>query len=51
VILLDLLMTNVDGFEVLAALGSAVPRRWSSVITGADRSLLRHLDPLKITGW
>jgi len=50
VILLDLLMPHVDGFGVLAGLDTAVSVPVVLVITGADRSLLRQLDPRKIHG-
>lgn len=50
VILLDLLMPNVDGFGVLAGLGSAISMPVVLVITGAERSVLRQLDPQKIHG-
>jgi CheY-like chemotaxis protein len=50
VVLLDLLMPKVDGFGVLAELDSAISTPVVLVITGADRSLLRQLDPQKIHG-
>ncbi len=50
VVLLDLLMPNVDGFGVLHELGSAISTPVVLVITGADRSKLRDLDPQKIHG-
>ena len=50
VVLLDLLMPNVDGFGVLAGLDTSLSLPVVLVITGAERSLLRHLDPHKIHG-
>src|SRR5713226_8287495 len=50
VVLLDLLMPNVDGFGVIDGLGTALSTPVVLVITGADRSLLRELDPQKIHG-
>jgi len=50
VVLLDLLMPNVDGFGVLDELESAVSTPVVLVITGADRALLKQLDPQKIHG-
>jgi CheY-like chemotaxis protein len=47
VILLDLLMPNVDGFGVLDGLTSTPV---VLVITGADRALVKQLDPKKIHG-
>jgi CheY-like chemotaxis protein len=47
VVLLDLLMPNVDGFGVLDGLTSTAV---VLVITGADRALLKRLDPKKIHG-
>src|ERR1700681_305652 len=45
VVLLDLLMPNVDGFGVIENLGSAISTPVVLVITGADRALIRRLDP------
>jgi CheY-like chemotaxis protein len=50
VVLLDLLMPNVDGFGVLDELDSAISTPVVLVITGADRSLLKHLDAQRIHG-
>src|SRR5882672_9954204 len=50
VVLLDLLMPNVDGFGVIDNLGSAISTPVVLVITGADRALIRQLDPQKIHG-
>ena len=50
VVLLDLLMPNVDGFGVLDELGSAISTPVVLVITGADRSLIKQLDPQRIHG-
>ena len=50
VVLLDLLMPNVDGFGVIENLGSAMASPVVLVITGADRSLIRQLDPQRIHG-
>ena len=50
VVLLDLLMPNVDGFGVIENLGSAMSSPVVLVITGADRSLIRRLDPQRIHG-
>ena len=50
VVLLDLLMPNVDGFGVIENLGSAMSSPVVLVITGADRSLIRQLDPQRIHG-
>ena len=50
VVLLDLLMPNVDGFGVIENLGSAISTPVVLVITGADRTLLRKLDPQRIHG-
>jgi CheY-like chemotaxis protein len=47
VVLLDLLMPNVDGFGVLDGLTSTAV---VLVITGADRALVKRLDPKKIHG-
>ncbi|SRR5712691_12428118 len=47
VVLLDLLMPNVDGFAVVDGLPSAPV---VLVITGADRALVKRLDPKKIHG-
>jgi len=47
VVLLDLLMPNVDGFGVLEGLTSSPV---VLVITGADRALVKKLDPKKIHG-
>ncbi len=50
VVLLDLLMPNVDGFGVIERLDSAMPIPVVLVISGADRSLLRKVDPQKVHG-
>jgi CheY-like chemotaxis protein len=50
VVLLDLLMPNLDGFGVIENLGSAISTPVVLVITGADRSLIRKLDPQRIHG-
>ena len=50
VVLLDLLMPNVDGFGVIENLGSAISSPVVLVVTGADRTLMRKLDPQKIHG-
>jgi len=50
VVLLDLLMPNVDGFAVLDEFGSAIATPVVLVITGADRSLIKQLDPQRIHG-
>ncbi len=50
VVLLDLLMPNVDGFGVIDNIGSAISAPVVLVITGADRALIRQLDPQKIHG-
>lgn len=50
VVLLDLLMPNVDGFGVIENLGSAISTPVVLVITGADRALIRQLDPQRIHG-
>ena len=50
VVLLDLLMPNVDGFAVLQDLDSAISRPVVLGMTGADRSLLKQLDPQRIHG-
>ncbi len=50
VVLLDLLMPNVDGFGVLDELESAISTPVVLVITGADRSLIKQLDPQRIHG-
>ncbi len=50
VVLLDLLMPNVDGFGVIENLGTAISTPVVLVITGADRSLIRQLDPQRIHG-
>ena len=47
VVLLDLLMPDVDGFGVLDCLQSSPV---VLVITGADRALVKKLDPKKIHG-
>ncbi len=49
-VLLDLLMPNVDGFGVIENLGSAISTPVVLVITGADRALIRQLDPQRIHG-
>jgi CheY-like chemotaxis protein len=50
VVLLDLLMPNIDGFGVLDELDSALAPPVVLVITGADRSLFKRLDPQRIHG-
>jgi CheY-like chemotaxis protein len=50
VVLLDLLMPNVDGFGVIENLETAISTPVVLVITGADRSLIRKLDPQRIHG-
>jgi CheY-like chemotaxis protein len=50
VVLLDLLMPNIDGFGVLDEIGSAISTPVVLVITGADRSMLKELDPQRIHG-
>ena len=50
VVLLDLLMPNVDGFGVIENLETAISTPVVLVITGADRSLMRKLDPQRIHG-
>ena len=50
VVLLDLLMPNVDGFGVIENIGTAISTPVVLVITGADRSLVRQLDPQRIHG-
>lgn len=52
VVLLDLLMPGVDGFEVLDRLRSPDirPQPVVLVITGADRSVFERLDPQSIHG-
>jgi CheY-like chemotaxis protein len=50
VVLLDLLMPNIDGFGVMENIGSAISMPVVLVITGADRSLVRQLDPQRIHG-
>ncbi len=50
VVLLDLLMPNVDGFGVIDNIGSAISTPVVLVITGADRALIRQLDPQRIHG-
>jgi CheY-like chemotaxis protein len=50
VVLLDLLMPNTDGFAVLDELDSALAPPVVLVITGADRSLIKQLDPQRIHG-
>src|SRR5258708_38140234 len=50
VVLLDLLMPNIDGFGVIEKLGTAISTPVVLVITGADRALIRHLDPQRIHG-
>ena len=47
VVLLDLLMPNVDGFGVIEGLTSSPV---VLVITGAERALVKQLDPKKIHG-
>ncbi|HEY8133873.1 MAG TPA: response regulator [Thermoanaerobaculia bacterium] len=47
VVLLDLLMPNVDGFGVIEGLTYSPV---VLVITGADRALVKQLDPKKIHG-
>lgn len=50
VVLLDLLMPNIDGFAVLGELDSALAPPVVLVITGADRALVKKLDPQRIHG-
>jgi CheY-like chemotaxis protein len=50
VVLLDLLMPKLDGFGVIKDIGSAISTPVVLVITGADRALIRQLDPQKIHG-
>jgi len=50
VVLLDLLMPNTDGFGVLNALDSALAPPIVLVITGAERALVKRLDPQRIHG-
>ena len=50
VVLLDLLMPNVDGFGVIENIGTAISTPVVLVITGADRALVRKLDPQRIHG-
>ncbi|HJT18117.1 MAG TPA: response regulator [Thermoanaerobaculia bacterium] len=50
VVLLDLLMPNTDGFAVLRELDAALAPPVVLVITGADRSLVKQLDPQRIHG-
>lgn len=50
VVLLDLLMPGVDGFAVLNELGSTLATPVVLVITGAERSVIKQLDPQKIHG-
>jgi CheY-like chemotaxis protein len=50
VVLLDLLMPNVDGFGVLDELGSAISTPVVLVITGAERAMVKELDPQRIHG-
>jgi CheY-like chemotaxis protein len=50
VVLLDLLMPNVDGFGVLDEIGSAISTPVVLVITGAERALVKELDPQRIHG-
>jgi CheY-like chemotaxis protein len=50
VVLLDLLMPNVDGFGVLDEIGSAISTPVVLVITGADRAMVKELDPQRIHG-
>jgi CheY-like chemotaxis protein len=50
VVLLDLLMPKLDGFGVIENIGSAISTPVVLVITGADRALIRQLDPQKIHG-
>jgi len=50
VVVLDLLMPNIDGFGVLDALDSALAPPVVLVITAADRSLVKRLDPQRIHG-
>jgi two-component system response regulator ResD len=49
-VVLLLLMPNIDGFGVIENLGSAISMPVVLVITGADRSLVRRLDPQRIHG-
>jgi CheY-like chemotaxis protein len=50
VVILDLLMPNRDGFDVLNELDSALAPAVVLVITGADRALVKKLDPQRIHG-
>lgn len=50
VVVLDLLMPNIDGFRVLDELDSALAPPVVLVITAADRSLVKRLDPQRIHG-
>jgi len=50
VVLLDLLMPNIDGFGVIENLDTAISTPVVLVITGAERSLVRQLDPQRIHG-
>jgi CheY-like chemotaxis protein len=50
VVLLDLLMPKLDGFGVIKDIGSAISTPVVLVITGADRAVIRQLDPQKIHG-
>jgi CheY-like chemotaxis protein len=50
VVLLDLLMPNVDGFGVLDEIGSAISTPVVLVITGAERAMVKELDPQRIHG-
>jgi len=50
VVLLDLLMPNTDGFGVLNELDSALAPPIVLVITGAERALVKRLDPQRIHG-
>ena len=43
-------MPNVDGFGVLEELDSAISTPVVLVITGAERSMLKQLDPQRIHG-
>jgi CheY-like chemotaxis protein len=51
VVLLDILMPNVDGFDVLTAIDEeATSAPIVLVVSGAERSLLRELDSKQIHG-
>lgn len=50
VVLLDLMMPELDGFQVLQAIDTAALQPVVLVVTGADRSQLRALDSKRIHG-